>query len=420
MALTLQAAVGNLLMVAKKMSSLDRVLGRLESMDSVNLTNLVQRLARERKLLETVFNTLREGILVIDRHGVIEYANEASSRLIGLKEEEIGKITLWKLVPDLAKSLETNLDALRPKLPLLLREIEISYPETRYLRLYIVPFREEAAGGGEADEHDLAHFAVILHDITQEKLSTEEMIENEKVSSILLLAGGVAHELGNPLNTINIHLQLIERQLKKLGESPVADKIRESAEICSAEVGRLDGVIDNFLKAIRPSPPDLQNLQLLDLIEEVLRTQAGEFSDRGIRVDVELSRDLPLIPGDRNQLKQVFFNIFRNAMDAMETGGHLRVRASSDDTSVYLQVADTGEGISRDNLSKVFQPYYTSKKKGHGLGMMIVQRIMRDHGGQVGIESQEGIGTVIFLQFVQKHRRARLLKSRETEAQPPE
>ncbi len=400
-------------MVAKKMSSLDRVLGRLENLDSVNLTNLVQRLARERNLLEAVFNTVREGILVIDRHGVIEYANEASTRLIGLKDHEIGKITLWKLVPDLAMSLETNLDALRPRLPLLLREIEISYPETRYLRLYIVPFREESPEHDELDEQETGHFAVILHDITAEKSSTEEMIENEKISSLLLLAGGVAHELGNPLNTINIHLQLIQRKLKKLDHSPAAEKIRESVDICSGEVARLDGIISHFLKAIRPSPPDFQDVRLLDLIEEVLRTQASELSDRGIQVDVELNRDLPVILGDRNQLKQVFFNIFRNAMDAMESGGRLRVRASSDDTSVFIQIADTGAGISRDNLSKVFEPYYTSKKKGHGLGMMIVQRIMRDHGGQVGIESQEGVGTVIFLQFTQKHRRARLLKSRE-------
>lgn len=404
-------------MVAKKISSLDKILGRLENLDSVNLNNLVQRLARERKLLETVFNTLREGVLVIDRHGVIEYANEAASRLIGLKDDEIGEVTLWRLVPDLAKSIETNLEVLRPRLPLLLREIEITYPDTRYLRLYIVPFKEEPPGQEEAEEHELAHFAVILHDITQEKLSTEEMIENEKVSSILLLAGGVAHELGNPINTINIHLQLIQRQLKKLESTPAAEKIRESVKICAGEVNRLDGIIEHFLKAIRPSPPDFQDIRLLELIEEVLGTQADELSDRGIQVDVELNRDLPVILGDRNQLKQVFFNIFRNAMDAMESGGRLRVRAWSDESSVYLQIADTGSGISRDNLSRVFEPYYTSKKKGHGLGMMIVQRIMRDHGGQVGVESQEGVGTVIFLQFVQKHRRARLLKSREQSSQ---
>ncbi len=400
-------------MVAKKISSLDKVLGRLESLDSVNLTNLVQRLARERRLLETVFNTLREGILVIDPHGVIEYANEASSRLIGLKDDDIGNVTLWKLVPDLAKSMETNLEALRPKLPLLLREIEISYPEKRCLRLYIVPFKEvlDDEDDTESEERETAHFAVILHDITAEKLSTEEMIENEKTSSILLLAGGVAHEMGNPLNTINIHLQLIQRQLRKLEESPQAAKIRDAVEVCEGEIGRLDGIINHFLKAIRPSPPDFSDIHLLDLIEEVLGTQADELADRDIQVDVELNRDLPVIIGDRNQLKQVFFNIFRNAMDAMDIGGHLRVRAWSDENSVYLQIADTGSGISRDNLSRVFQPYYTTKKRGHGLGMMIVQRIMRDHGGRVGIESQDGVGTSIFLEFTQKHRRARLLKS---------
>ena len=113
---------------------------------------------------------------------------------------------------------------------------------------------------------------------------------------------------------------------------------------------------------------------------------------------------------DRNQLKQVFFNIIKNAVEAMQPGGVLKIKTRTDDQSVYLLFGDTGSGIKQEDLVRLFQPYHTTKTGGHGLGMMIVQRIMREHGGQVGVESKEGVGTVVTLQFPQKNRRVRMLR----------
>ena len=196
-------------MAGRKHSSLDRVLGRLDTLDSVNLANLVQRLARERGLFEAIFNTIHEGILVISADGAIEYANEAAARLIGLPEGELAGATLWRLVPGLHPSLEASL-ADGAAVPVMAREIELSYPQPRTVRLYMVPFQAEGT------REKSRRFAVILSDITQEKQTTERLIEDEKASSVLLLAAGVAHELGNPLNSLTIHLQLIARKLKKL------------------------------------------------------------------------------------------------------------------------------------------------------------------------------------------------------------
>jgi two-component system, sporulation sensor kinase E len=117
----------------------------------------------------------------------------------------------------------------------------------------------------------------------------------------------------------------------------------------------------------------------------------------------------PVIMADRDQLKQVFFNLIKNAMEAMPPGGRLNLKLRSDDDSVFVAIADTGSGIKAEDLAKLFQPYHTTKVSGHGLGLMIVQRILRDHGGHVGIESKEGVGTVVTLQFPQKHRRVRML-----------
>jgi PAS domain S-box-containing protein len=391
-------------MAGKKPTSLDKVLDRADRLDHAGLVTLVQRLARERALLDTVFNTLQEGVLVITAEGVIDYANDAAARLIGLKDQTGAAATLWRLVP----GLRASLGGIGPAgaadgLPLVTREFELTYPSPRVVRLYLVPFHE--GEGGEP------RFAIILADITSEKKSTEELIENEKISSILLLAAGVAHELGNPLNSLTIHLQLIGRKLKKLPVSKEAAALEESIKVCQGEVTRLDGIIRNFLEAIRPRPPDLAEVNVVEVIEDVLRFQGKELEDRGITVEGELPASTPVIMADRNQLKQVFFNLLKNAMEAMAPGGQLGIRVRADDDSVFIRIADTGGGIKTEDLARLFSPYHTTKAGGHGLGLMIVQRIMRDHGGHVGIESKEGTGTVVTLQFPQKHRRVRMLQS---------
>ena len=390
-------------MAAKKNSSLDRVLGRLDTLDSVNLANLVQRLARERSVFEEVFNTLQEGILVVNDEGAIEYANASAQRLIGLGNDEIAGQTLWRLVPGLRSSLGSTLDeaGARGAAPVVAREFELTYPEPRVVRLYMVPFR---ASGGTPGRR----YAVILSDVTKEKQSTEARIETERTSSILLLAAGVAHELGNPLNSLTIHLQLMERKLKKLKASKEVASVAESVKICRDEVTRLDGIISNFLEAIRPRPPDLAEIDLNEVLTEVLRFQHRELADRGIQVEAETG-ELPVVLADRNQIKQVFFNLTKNAMEAMRPGGQLKIKSRADDESVVLLFGDSGSGIRQEDLVRLFQPYHTTKSGGHGLGLMIAQRIMRDHGGQIGIESKEGVGTIVTLQFPRKDRRVRML-----------
>ncbi|MFP6901634.1 MAG: ATP-binding protein, partial [Opitutales bacterium] len=173
---------------------------------------------------------------------------------------------------------------------------------------------------------------------------------------------------------------------------------------------RLDRIISNFLEAIRPSEPDFRPVDLLTLLEEVLRLLEAELEEKGVRVKVNLSEKLSPVYADPDQVKQVFFNVIKNAADAMGKDPRLKVIMRSDEENVYLQFIDSGKGISKEDLSKVFQPYFTTKKEGHGLGMMIVHRIMRAHGGQVGIDSNPDKGTLVTLQFPKANRSLRLLE----------
>ena len=388
----------------KRHDPLDSLVERVEELDEASKASLISRLAKERKLLNTVVNTLREGVIITDSSGIIEHANPSSRDMLGIGERDIGSLTLWRAVPDLARTLKMTKSGYMQQAVTLTRELELTYPDRRTVRLYLVPIEETL------EEVQLARYAVILSDVTQEREKTLQEIQDERIKSVLDLAAGVAHELGNPLNSLNIHLQVMQRRLKKLEKTGGAEKFKKSLDVCSGEVDRLDSIITHFLEAVRPKEPDLCDLDLISPLEESIEFLGPELKSVGIRVDLELASDLPVIQGDRNQIKQVFFNIIKNARQAIKAGGIIKIRAFSDDEYVYIQMGDSGEGITQENLRKVFQPYFSTKKEGHGLGMMIVERIMRDHGGQIGIDSRPEVGTLVTLQFPQKHRRIRLLK----------
>lgn len=390
-------------MTRRRTTSLDRLLGRVDDLDSANLAVLVHRLARERDLLEMVFNTVREGVLITDEQAVIRYANRAGAAQIGLNPADLGKAVLWKWAPALARTFPFGLAGAAG---VSAREIEIAYPERRILRVQVTPLDVDTPP--VADEGG-RRFVIILLDITEDRVSLEDRIEDERANSIFTLAAGVAHEIGNPLNSMNIHLQLMQRAVHRLPTSPERTRITDSVEVCAAEIRRLDGILKNFLEAIRPRAPDFQEVNLLHVVDEVLAVQREAMTRLGIRVELTTGTDSPVVSGDRGQLVQVFFNILKNAMEAMPKGGLVTLTTEEDDEFVGIRITDTGVGIEREAVARVFDPFYSTKEGGHGLGMMIVMRILRAHGGQVGVDSAPGVGTTVSLRFPRKDRRVRLI-----------
>src|SRR5205807_2970530 len=165
--------------------------------------------------------------------------------------------------------------------------------------------------------------AIILRDITESRRSAQQTLESEKLNALTLLAAGVAHEIGNPLNSLNIHLQLIERAVRK-GNGVNRTELQDSVEIAQAEVNRLDSIISQFLRAIRPTRPQLRPENVNSIVEEAVRFFAPEIKDRDIVVEQELRSDLPLLELDRDQVKQAFYNVIKNSFEAMKRRGILR------------------------------------------------------------------------------------------------
>ena len=414
--------------MAAKTSFLDKVLGRIGRLDAQGLQTVVERLARERNFLETLFNTIEDGVLVVDEGGRILYLNDAVTRLIGLQPSTAEGNPVQKVIPELDWSSILLLDSAGGQ-KVMRHEFEVSYPRPRFIRLYAAPLDGEASGS--------SGMALILHDATEARQKTFEAIESERVQALTLLAASVAHEIGNPLNALHIHLQLMERELRKLSPSPVVEvkprpaqrrhrnavlqsdagqleeftgKMSHYLAVAKGEITRLDYIITEFLQALRPTPPQISVGSLNDVVKGTLELLRPELENRGIHVEEKLMPHLKEACFDPAQLKQVLVNLCKNAMQAMTKEGVLTFQTGETSEGVWVSVGDTGGGIPQEQINRIFEPFFTTKKKGSGLGLMIVQRIVRAHGGRIEVESHIGRGTTVRIWIPLQERGPRLLE----------
>ncbi|HZA37880.1 MAG TPA: ATP-binding protein [Candidatus Baltobacteraceae bacterium] len=408
-----------------KAGFLEKLIERLGRIGPEEVQNYFLRLAQEKGFLETVFNAIQEGIIVTDSKGHITYLNDAACELFGLRAID----AIGKRLDERVRGLDW--ESLTQSSGPVSRDMEIFYPANRFINFYIVPLmiehRETGAVTGVADSRhrdgpgysEQVGHAMILRDITESRRSAQQTIESERLNALTLLAAGVAHEIGNPLNSLHIHLQLMERQAHRLDRA-AREELQESIDIARSEVNRLDSIVTQFLRAIRPSKPELHPEGVNTIVEETLRFLTPEIQDRDIAIEQELRSDLPMLQIDRDQMKQAFYNVIKNSLEAMKRGGTLRIHTDRDDTHVLISFVDTGSGMSAENLGRVFEPYFTTKPSGSGLGLLIVRRIVREHGGELSIESSEGKGLTLTIRLPYIDKRVRMLEAGEARNERPE
>ncbi|HZR05318.1 MAG TPA: ATP-binding protein [Candidatus Udaeobacter sp.] len=402
-----------------KAGFLEKLIERLGRMGPEEVQNYFLRLAQEKGFLETVFNAIHEGIIVTDSNGRVSYLNDAACKLFGLEAAD----AIGKRLDERVRGLDWG--SLTHSGGPLSRDMEIFYPENRFINFYIVPLmiesRDSVGGIGDsvrprsttpATGQQVGH-VMILRDITESRRTAQQTIESERLNALTLLAAGVAHEIGNPLNSLHIHLQLMERKAQELDHNAKAE-LQQSIDIARSEVRRLDSIVTQFLRAIRPSQPRLHPQNVNTIVEEAVRFFTPEIQDRNMVVEQELRADLPLLQLDREQMKQAFYNVIKNSLEAMRRHGTLRIRTDLDDTHVIVSFADSGGGMSAENLSRAFEPYFTTKSSGTGLGLLIVRRIVREHGGELSIESTQGKGLTLTIRLPYVDKRIRMLEAGES------
>lgn len=394
---------------------LDKLIDRIDRVDAESLQAHFLHLAQERGLLETIFQSIQEGVLVMDGEGKLSYANRAAGSLLGFNPETaVGRpVTRYMREIDWDRVLDFDEGEWSK---LITREIEITYPEHRYVSFYVVPL--------SGDDSENSGVVVILRDVTKDRLQEASVLESERLNAVKLLAAGVAHEIGNPLNALNIHLQLLDRELRGVRDdygvpdapSPapeaLADEIgnlQELVDVARNEVSRLDLIITQFLRAIRPSKPNMEPIQVQALLEEALTLLRHEVTNRDIEIEIASPEPVPKVHLDRDQIKQAFFNLIKNAFQAMPDGGSLRISLHCSDQFLEVAFQDSGVGIDPDDLGRIFEPYHTTKSTGSGLGLMIVQRIVQEHGGHIELMSKPNEGTRFTIYLPLAERRMRLL-----------
>ena len=389
-----------------KTGFIDKLISRLGRVGPEEARRHLLRVVREKGFLETIFNAIQEGIVVTDPRGRIVYLNGAATEFFGLDARE----SLGKPLQEQVRGLEWA--ALTSDEDLVSRDLEVFYPTHRFLNLYAVPLRLVDVDAAETEDNPASGHvghAMIVRDITADRRETQTTIENERLSALTLLAAGVAHEIGNPLNSLTIHLQLMERKLRRLTPDQRGD-LDESIRVAKDEIRRLDFIVSQFLRAIRPGSVETHPGDVNAILRESVSFLNAEIADRDILVELELGENLPVVELDHDQMKQAFYNVIRNSFQAMRSGGILRVATTLEPDYVAVGFADSGGGIAAENMSKVFDPYFTTKSSGSGLGLLIVRRIVREHGGEIELRNDTGRGLTVVIRLPHGDRRARMLE----------
>lgn len=384
---------------------LDKLIERIGRVRREDVEAYLLRLADEKGFLETIFNAIHEGVIVTDMQGRVSYVNRAACELFALQREECMDRPLQECVRGI--SWEHLMEAGK----VVSRDMEVFYPQHRFLHFYLESLHLEKPStrrtSGEFEREPVG-YAIILRDITESRKSTEETIHSERLSALTLLAAGVAHEIGNPLNSLHIHVQLLERKLRRVPDA-LRSELQNALEVAKGEIERLDSIVQQFLGAVRPAHLELSLQNINQLVRESLDFLRPEIDDRNIQIEQKLRADLPLVPADKTQIKQAFYNIIKNAFQAMRSGGVLRVHTELEEPFVRVTFADTGGGISSKDMSKIFEPYFTTKAGGSGLGLLIVRRIVREHGGEIDLVSHDGKGVELTLRLPLRDQSVRML-----------
>lgn len=342
-----------------------------------------------KSLTRDILQSIPTGVVTSDLAGRITSVNTAAERLLGKGPATL----LGQPVVDafghgeLARLAEERAGSQTPA------EIEVVHsPEGDRRFTLRVSVSELRDGRGQH-----SGLVFLLRDITDMMRLERELRRADKLAAIGTLAAGVAHEIKNPLSALTLNLHLLEEEIRARGAARA--EAAEYFRILNSEARRLQRIVDNFLRFSKPAVPEFRAVDVNAILEHVLSLVSHEAQNRGVAVETKLHMELPTAWGDETQLSQVFLNLVINALQAMPEGGKLAVRTMPVNGIVEIHVADTGEGIPSEHLLRLFDPFFTTRPDGMGLGLAIAHRIIEGHRGTIDVESAVGRGTQMIVRL---------------------
>jgi two-component system sensor histidine kinase HydH len=319
-------------------------------------------------------------LIATDRNSKIAFFNAAAEKITGIRFDFARGKDASEVLPDHWCGLE---DFLVQGQSILEQEMECSFSNQKKVPLSVSASRIVNEDG------EFVGNIIILRDLGEVRKLQEEVRRKEKLAALGRLAGGVAHEIRNPLSSIKGLATYFGSKFAEESED------RESANVMVREVDRLNRVVSELLELARPSELKLKQTDLNELLAHSVRLVQQDAHAKNIDINLSTSDDVPLIQVDSDRLSQCLLNIYLNAIQSMGDGGVLSVKSlPGKNGTIKVEIGDTGKGINPNDLKKVFDPYFTTKPSGTGLGLAIVHKIIEAHQGNIKVESTPGKGTV--------------------------
>jgi signal transduction histidine kinase/HAMP domain-containing protein len=363
-----------------------------------------ERLATERRFHANIVSALEAGVVVVDAARRVVSVNPAATRLFGLEADAVGRaVAKTGLVAGMAdeasrRALDTALDQVRAGGPPVgLQELPCG---EKLVTLSLTALPE-------------GQVLLLASDVTEEVRTKQRLIQSERLAAVGRLAAQVAHEIRNPLSSIALNTELLEEEFPEGGTADGAGaggsgggatgaggrgRTGEGRAILGAiqrEVERLTAITEEYLRYARLPRPRLRRGELNDTLRALCGFMAEELAAQGVALETDLSPELPPVRADEAQLRQAFLNVMRNSQQAMPGGGRLRVSTRPVSAGVEVRISDTGSGIAPEHLPQVFEPFFSTKEEGTGLGLAVTRQIVEEHGGSVRVESERGKGTTL-------------------------
>jgi two-component system, sporulation sensor kinase E len=377
---------------------LQRALEKIDKMDRTQVSKLVSDIAGENELLEMVMESMTDGVVVTDREDRILMINKSAERMLPLGADDLIEKTLEEAIAD-EEIRAFFTDNLRDLDRVLDREFTLGNGYSRILSLSIMPLVRQGRITGNV---------IHIEDVTEKRAREARLRRAESLAALTTLTAGVAHEIKNPLGSIGIHLELMKKEMS--GKRQIETrKVMENLLIIKEEVDRLNRIVMDFLFTVRPMNAELSYGDLNRVVRELLDFMKFELAEADITLETELAGANPQVLMDERYMKQAVLNLLKNAISAMPGGGLLRVQTIHKGNELCLKISDSGVGIPEENMEKIFEPYFTTKDFGSGLGLTLVYKIVKEHLGDIEITSKTGEGTTVLMCFPIPQKEKRLI-----------
>lgn len=344
----------------------------------------------ENDMYLSILDSLSEGHVIIDKEGIVRYFNRTvfslvpPSKAYGLDEgKNIGNVFHDKDMKAFVLDVINGKQKPEPK--------DFTIGSMNELRTIRFEFRRLECDGDY-------YLDIVISDISERIRKETRLRRSESLASMTTMAAGIAHDIKNPLAAMKIHIQLMQKFIQKKGMLD-AKGAERYLSVLEEEIDHLNRIAVDFLFAVKPMNTELRLDSINSIIDDMVSFLRPEAEEKNIEIKLDLDNFIPRVEIDGKYVRQAFLNLVQNAFAAMPDGGVLSIRSRLQGDYIEVSFSDNGTGISEEKLSKIFEPYYTTKATGTGLGLTTVYKIMKEHNGDIHVKSEVGVGTRFTLAF---------------------